>query len=116
MKITRQWWHPWYPYKVEWREAYRLHYIRAANGGSSYPVGGPIYIMDSGVQEFLERLSWPSFLGIKRPATLYQYKTGRLPFTMKSSPAGLVLGRDPPAIRMARRGDALMLKMTLGGQ
>ena len=117
MKITRRWWDILYPYRVEWDDAYKLHSTQAVWGTlESHKTQGPYYVMTAATQHFLEDLPKASFLGIKRPACLYQYKTGRQPFVLISEGGRLRTARKPPAILMARKGDALMLKLACAGR
>lgn len=117
MKITHQWWALLYPYKVEWEDAYKLHHTQAVSGTlENHQMQGPFYVMRSSVQHFLEALPTASFMGLKRPGCLYTYQTGRQPFAARSTSDGLKIAPAPPAIRMARKSDALMLKLACGGK
>lgn len=112
MKITRVWWSFFYPYRVEWQDAYKLHHTQAISGPIEYhTTQGPYYVMRSSVQHFIEDLPRVGRL-FKRKACVYQYHTGRLPFSLRSTADGIQLYRPPPPLYMARKADALMLKLT----
>ena len=117
MTIKRRWWDPLYPYSVKWEDAYRLHHTQAGGGPlAGKEAQGPFYVMEPKVQHFLEGLPEASFIFIKRPASLYQYRTRRFGFRMMASNGKLVNPYPFPAILMARKSDALMLKLACGGR
>lgn len=116
MIIKRRWWDPIYPYSVKWSGAYELHYTQAGGGPLvGEPAQGPFYVMKSKVQHYLKDLPKARFLWVKRPACLYQYQTRRFGFRMLASNGKLVNPYPVPAILMARKSDALMLKLACGG-
>lgn len=112
MKITRRWWNPLYPYRVEWEDAYKLHHTQAVFGTlENHKMQGPFYVMRASVQHFIEDLPKASQLGKKYPAVKYRYKTDRQPFAPRSTSDGLKIAPPPPVLFFARKGDALMLKL-----
>jgi hypothetical protein len=116
MKITKVWWRILRPYRVEWREAYSKHQTQAGGGPlRGEELQGPFYVMRPRVQHFLEALPAASFLGIPYKACFYIYKTGRIPFTLVAHNGRLVEPYTPPPFYMARKADALMLKLTCAG-
>ena len=117
MIIKRRWWDILYPYAVVWKDAYRLHHTQAGSdaGKERFPQG-PYYVIEPRVHRFLEELPLARFLFIKRPGCLYKYRTKRFPFMLRAHGGTLVNPYPVPPILLARKSDALMLKLTCGGR
>lgn len=112
MKITRVWWRVLRPYRVEWRDAYSKHQTQAGGGPlNGEELQGPFYVMRSKVQNYLEDLPKASLLGFRYSACYYIYVTKRIPFTLIADRGRIICGTPPPPFYMARKADALMLKL-----
>lgn len=118
MKITRRWWDPVYRYAVAWDGAYKLHKTQmgVSQSGRKYEVQGPFYVMTACAQHFIEALPKVRWFWKIKPACKYRYRTGRLAFTHTTEPWDLTTSTPPPVILMARKSDALMLKLACAGQ
>lgn len=115
MTITRRMWDPLYSYKVDWNDAYRLYHTQAVRGPiDQHKMQGPFYVMRATVQHYLEDLPEVKIFGISMPACRYQYKTGRLPMAVLPD-QNIDMVPPPPSILMARKSDALMLKLACAG-
>ena len=117
MKITRVWWRILRPYRVDWSEAYAKHQTQAGGGPlRGEELQGPFYVMRSKVQNFLVNLPEASFFGISYKACDYVYQTRRVDFSTAPGPyGGKIIAGPPPPFYMARKADALMLKIACGG-
>jgi hypothetical protein len=116
MTIRRRWWDPVYPWSVAWEDAYRLHHTQAVWGSlEDHVEQGSYYVMRTRVQHFLEDLPPTRFLGIKKPGCRYVYHTPRQPFLAQVRHGTVRLVPPPPELHMARKADALMLKLACHG-
>lgn len=117
MKIKRRWWDPVYRYEVDWPNAYKLHKTQmgVSQSGKRYEVQGPFYVMTACAQHFIEALPKVKRLFKERPAVKYRYRTGRLAFNHVEEPWDITTDTPPPSILMARKSDALMLKLACAG-
>jgi hypothetical protein len=108
MQIVRsRFWHWPYTYGVIWRQAYEI---------KDSPVGNyhkPYWAIKKPVLDYLVSLPRVKSLGRNLPAAKFKTSDGPLAFSMIANKGKISMYRDPPTIWFIRRGDILLMKLTL---
>jgi len=106
------WRSPLRPYKVISRGIYRLESVSVpVEYGSSRMREAFQWRINPEVHLWLRGRAPSKFLGIPTSSVIFYSQSGLMPFSMMAREGKLEIGRDPPAIWLARKGDAYLLKM-----